>query len=205
MMLAPLPPRVVFTLFVNAGCFLTVGQGPSFLAAVPCIAGTSVRMIHPGVATLWHAFAALGRQPPGAGPHQLAYAQVGVIGFDGRIDLQSLRLYGLPEAAPAMLNGTPPLTGALFRSGRREFAAEVSCDLPSLAPGATSLLDATVNGARAGDLAQASLVLSTRFIELGAAMWSNNTVRVMARNISVATFDQGTATPSVQAMKRRVP
>ena len=37
------------------------------------------------------------------------YAQVGVIGFDRPIDLQSLRLYGLPEAAPAVLNGTPLL------------------------------------------------------------------------------------------------
>ena len=69
----------------------------------------------------------------------VAYAQVGVIGFDGPIDLQSLRLYGLPEAAPAVLNGTPLLTGALLGSGRREFAAEVAWDLPNLAPGATSL------------------------------------------------------------------
>ena len=117
------------------------------------------------------------------------YAQVGVIGFDGPIDLQSLRLYGLPEAAPAVLNGTPLLP----QSGQREFAAEVSWDLPSLAPGATSLLDVTVNGARAGDLAQASLVSSTRFIELDAAVWSNNTVRVMARNISAATSDLAAA------------
>ena len=97
----------------------------------------------------------------------VAYAQVGVIGFDGPIDLQSLRLYGLPEAAPAVLNGTPLLP----QSGQREFAAEVSWDLPSLAPGATSLLDVTVGGARAGDLAQASLVSSTRFIEIHAAVW----------------------------------
>jgi len=135
----------------------------------------------------------------------VAYAQVAVIGFDGPIDLQSLRLYGLPEAAPAVLNGTPLLTGALFGSGRREFAAEVSWDLPSLAPGATALLDVTVNGARAGDLATASLVSSTRFIELDAAVWSNNTVRVMARNISAATFDLAAATLSVGVMKRRVP
>ncbi|HEV7456460.1 MAG TPA: hypothetical protein VGN96_06760 [Roseococcus sp.] len=135
----------------------------------------------------------------------VAYAQVGVIGFDGAIDLQSLRLYGLPEAAPAVLNGTPLLTGALFGSGRREFAAEVSWDLPSLAPGATALIDVTVNGARAGDLAQASLVSSTRFIELDAAVWSNNTVRVMARNISAATFDLAAATLSVEVTKRRVP
>jgi hypothetical protein len=135
----------------------------------------------------------------------VAYAQVGVIGFDGPIDLQSLRLYGLPEAAPAVLNGTPLLTGALFGSGRREFAAEVSWDLPSLAPGATALIDVTVNGARAGDLAQASLVSSTRFIELDAAVWSNNTVRVMARNISAATFDLAAATLSIGVTKRRVP
>jgi hypothetical protein len=135
----------------------------------------------------------------------LGLAQIGTVGFDGAIDLQSLRLYGLPEAAPAMLNGTPLLTVALFGSGRREFAAEVFWDLPSLAPGATSLLDVTVNVARAADLAQASLVSSTRFIELDAAVWSNNTVRVIARNISAATFDLAAATLSVEVMKRRVP
>ena len=52
---------------------------------------------------------------------------MGVIGFDGPIDLQSLRLYGLPEAAPAVLNGRPLLP----QSGQREFAAEVSWDLPN--------------------------------------------------------------------------
>ena len=81
----------------------------------------------------------------------------------------------------------------------------MSWDLPSLAPGATSLIDVTVNGARAGDLAQASLVSSTRFIELDAAVWSNNTVRVMARNISGATFDLTVVTLSVGVTKRRVP
>ena len=131
----------------------------------------------------------------------VAYAQVGVIGVDGPIDLQSLRLYGLPEAAPAVLNSTPLLP----QSGQREFAAEVSWDLPSLAPGATSLIDVAVSGARAGDLAQASLVSSTRFIEFNAAVWSNNTVRVMARNISGATFDLAAATLSVGVTKRRVP
>jgi hypothetical protein len=85
----------------------------------------------------------------------------------------------LVKEALALLCDTPtPLVV------QREFAADVSWDLPSLAPGATSLLDVTVNGARAGDLATTSLVSSTRFIELDAAVWSNNTVRVMARNIS---------------------
>jgi hypothetical protein len=73
----------------------------------------------------------------------VGYAQVGVIGFDGPIDLQSLWLYGLPEAAPAVLNGTPLLP----QSRQREFAAEISWDLPSPAPGATSLIDVTVSGA----------------------------------------------------------
>jgi len=131
----------------------------------------------------------------------VSYAQVGVIGFDGPIDLQSLRLYGLPEAAPAVLNGTPLLP----QSGQREFDAEVSWGLPSLAPGATSLIDVTVTGARAGDLATTSLVSSTRFIEIDAAVWSNNTVRVMARNISGATFDLAAATFSAAVTKRRVP
>ncbi|MBX6746154.1 MAG: hypothetical protein IRY87_29310, partial [Acetobacteraceae bacterium] len=54
--------------------------------------------------------------------------------------------------------------------------------------------------------AQAALASSTRFIELDAAAWSNNTVRVMARNISpTATFDLGPATLSVAATKRRIP
>jgi hypothetical protein len=97
------------------------------------------------------------------------------------------------------------LTGALLGSGQREFAAEVSWDLPSLAPGATSLLDVTVNGARAGDSATAPLVSSPRFIELDAVVWSNNTMRKMARNISAAKLDLAAATLSVRVTKRRVP
>ena len=58
---------------------------------------------------------------------------------------------------------------------------------------------------QAGGLAQASLVSSTRFIELDAAVWLNNTVRVMARDISGATFDLAAAALSVQVVKRRVP
>jgi hypothetical protein len=106
----------------------------------------------------------------------------------------------LPEAAPALLCGTPALP-----VGQREFAAEVAWDLPSLAPDATSLLDVTVPGARRGDIAQAGLASSTRFIELDAAAWSNNTVRVMARNISPATFDLGAATLAVHVTKRPMP
>ena len=126
-----------------------------------------------------------------------AFAQ---IGFDGQIEVEALRLYGLPEAAPALPFSTPALP-----VGQQEFAAEVARDLPNLAPGATALIDVTVNGAWAGDLAQASLVSSTPLIELDAAVWSNSTVRVMARNISAATFNLAAATLSVGVAKRRVP
>ena len=131
----------------------------------------------------------------------VTYTQMGMISLDGPIELPSLRLYGLPEAAPAVLSGTKLLP----QSGQRGFVAEVSWDVPSLAPGATSPAEVTVSGARAGDLAQASLVSPMRFIEIKAAVWSNNTVRVMARNISGAMFDLAAATLSVGVAKRKLP
>ena len=70
---------------------------------------------------------------------------------------------------------------------------------------ATSLLDVTVNSARQGDLAHAALASSTRFIEIDATAWSDNNVRVMAGNISPATFDLGSTTLFMHVMKRRVP
>jgi len=51
----------------------------------------------------------------------VAFAQIGICGFDGTIELESLRLYGLPGEAPALLGGTPTLP-----VGTREFPAEVS-------------------------------------------------------------------------------
>ena len=66
------------------------------------------------------------------------------------------------------------------------------------------LVDVTVVGARQGDRAEASLASSTRFIELDATTWSNNTVRVLARNMSGASFDLGAATLSVAVTKRRI-
>ena len=57
----------------------------------------------------------------------------------------------------------------------------------------------------AGGHRLAALVSSMRFIEFDAAASSNNTVRVMARNISPATFHLGSATLSVQVTKRQVP
>jgi transposase-like protein len=37
----------------------------------------------------------------------VAFAQVGIVGFDGQIELEALRLCGLPEAAPAVLYACP--------------------------------------------------------------------------------------------------
>ena len=80
----------------------------------------------------------------------------------------------------------------------------MSWDLPSLAAGATAMLDVTITGARVGDLAQASLATSSRFFELDATAWSNNTVRMLARNVSNTTIDVGPATLSLQVTNLRV-
>ena len=37
----------------------------------------------------------------------VAFAQIGIVGLDGQIELEALRLYGLPEAAPALLCASP--------------------------------------------------------------------------------------------------
>ena len=62
----------------------------------------------------------------------VAFAQIGIIGFDVQIALEALRLYGLPEDAPAILYGCPSLP-----AGKPHIAAETTWDLPSLAGGAT--------------------------------------------------------------------
>ena len=119
----------------------------------------------------------------------VAFAQIGIVGFDGQIELEAPRLYGLPESAPVLLCGTPTLP-----VGQREFAVETLLDLLSLAPGAVYLVDVTVTGARQGDRAEAPLAPSTSFVELDAAARSNNTVRVLARNGSGGAFGLGAAT-----------
>ena len=128
------------------------------------------------------------------------FVQIGIIGFDGQIELEVLRLYGLPEDAPAILYGCPSLP-----AGTRTLALEASWDLPSLAAGATTNIDVTVPGARRGDFADASLDTSSIAFVLDCHVWSNNSVRVTARNISGATFDLAAATLSVAVTKRRAP
>jgi hypothetical protein len=80
-----------------------------------------------------------------------------------------------------------------------------SWDLPSMPPGATSNADVTVPGARRGDFADASLDTSSIAFVLDCHVWSNDKVRVTARNISGATLDLAAATLSVGVAKRRVP
>jgi hypothetical protein len=110
----------------------------------------------------------------------VAFAQIGVVGLDGQIELEALRLFGLPESAPTQLCGTPTLP-----VGQREFAAETTPDLPNLAAGAVHLVDVAVPGARPGDRADASLASATRFIELDAFAWTTEAVRVLAQRLGL--------------------
>jgi hypothetical protein len=84
------------------------------------------------------------RQTVRFGP-EVAFVQIGIIGFDGQIELEALRLYGLPEDAPAVLSGCPALP-----AGGRTLMFSASWDLPSMPPGATTNADVTVPGARGG-------------------------------------------------------
>jgi len=88
-----------------------------------------------------------------------AFALVGIVGFDGQIELEALRLFGLPEAATAVLYACPSVS-----IETREFQTEVRWDLPSLASGATALTEVTVTESRRWDMALASLVRSTQCI-----------------------------------------
>ena len=81
---------------------------------------------------------------------------------------------------------------------------ETNWDLPSLGPGATANVDATVTGARRGDFADASLDTSSIAFVLDCHVWSNNSVRVTARNVSASTVDLAAVALSVQVVKRRV-
>ena len=114
----------------------------------------------------------------------VAFAQIGIVGYDEQIRLEALRLFGLPEHAPALLCGMPTLP-----VGTREFQAETSLELPSLAPSATHLVDVSVLGCRQGDLAEAALASSTRFIfaTRRAASWCELLVEVGTEGMEVGT------------------
>jgi len=65
-------------------------------------------------------------------------------------------------------------------------------------------LDVTVPGARRGDVADASLDTSSMAFVLDCHVWSNNSVRVTARNVSASTVDLAAAPLVVQMVKRRI-
>ncbi len=138
------------------------------------------------------------RQTVRFGP-EVAFAQIGIIGFDGQIEVEALRLYGLPEDALAILSGCPALP-----AGGRTLMFSASWDLPSMPPGATTNADVTVSGARRGDFADASLDTSSIAFVLDCHVWSNDKVRVTARNVSLSTVDLPAAALHVQVVKRRV-
>jgi len=91
----------------------------------------------------------------------VAFVQVGIVGLVGQIELEALRLYGVPEAAPALFCGT-----TILPIGRLEFGVEILLDPPFLATGAVHLVDVTVAGAPQGDRAEASLPRVN-----GVALW----------------------------------
>lgn len=109
------------------------------------------------------------------------------------IKLEALRLFSLPEAAPAGLYACSSVP-----VGTRGLAVETTWGMPSMASGATGLTDVTLTETRQGDMAQALPINSKRFIDLTAFAWTNNAGRITARNISDATSD-------LAAVKRRVP
>ena len=121
------------------------------------------------------------------------------MGFDGQIELEALRLFGLPEAAPAVLYACPAVP-----VGTRSLALETTWDPPSLAAGATANIDVTVPGARRGDSTDASLDTNSIAFVLDCHVWSNNSVRVTARNVSASTVDLVAAALSVGVVKRRI-
>jgi hypothetical protein len=69
----------------------------------------------------------------------------------------------------------------------------------------TSRIDVTVPGARSGDYADALLDTSSIAFVLDRHVWSNNSVRVTARNVSALAVDLTAAALSVQLIKRRIP
>ena len=78
----------------------------------------------------------------------MAFAQVGIVAFDGQIEIEALRLFGLPEAASAVLYACPSVP-----IGTRSLALETTWDLLSLTAGATANIDVNVPGSRRSDFA----------------------------------------------------
>ena len=70
---------------------------------------------------------------------------------------------------------------------------------------ATANVDVTLPGARRGNFAGVSLDACSISFVPDCHLWSNNSVRVTARNVSASTVDLAAAPLAVQLTKRRVP
>ncbi|GIX10383.1 hypothetical protein [Elioraea sp.] len=128
----------------------------------------------------------------------VAFAQIGIVGFDGAIELEALRLYGLPEAAPAVLAG--PAHGW----GRREIPFSAAYDPPSLGAGASHQVNVSVPGALPGDAVQVGFsVASTAVLFLGT-IGASGTVTVVAWNRAGSTIDLAAGTLFGQVVKPRL-
>ena len=103
----------------------------------------------------------------------------------------------MPEVALAILYGCPSLPAGVL-------AQETSWDLPSRGPGAPANVHVTVTGTRCGDFAVSSLDTSSIAFVPDCHVWSNNSVRVTARNVSASTVDLAVAPLAVNVVKRRV-
>jgi hypothetical protein len=62
----------------------------------------------------------------------------------------------------------------------------------------------TLAAARRGDFADASLDTNSIAFLLDCHVWSNNSVRVTARNVSASMVDLAAAPLAVQVVKRRM-
>ena len=110
------------------GCWARVGIWQNVYRKHPAgdalASGTTMQWNAPGEG--WNAGAVMADAPlnrwqtiwVGAG---VVFAQVGIVGFDGQIELEAQRLFKLPEAAPAVLYACLAVRGRT-----REFQTEVS-------------------------------------------------------------------------------
>jgi hypothetical protein len=128
----------------------------------------------------------------------VAFAQVGIVGFDGQIELEALRLYGLPDAAPAVLAG--PTHGW----GRREIPFSAAYDPPSLGAGASHQVNIAVAGAVPGDAVQVGFSIASTAVVFLGTIGASATVTSVAWNRSGSTVDLAAGTLFGQVVKPRV-
>ncbi|WP_333669538.1 hypothetical protein [Elioraea tepidiphila] len=127
----------------------------------------------------------------------IAFAQIGIVGFDGQIELEALRLYGLPDAAPAVLAG--PTHGW----GRREIPFSAAYDPPSLGAGASHQTNIAVAGAVPGDAVQVGFSIASTAVVFLGTIGASGTVTAVAWNRSGATVDLAAGTLFGQVVKPR--